>query len=475
MNFSESDHPDLTAYALGELDEPGCLRIRKLLAGSPEARLELEHIQHTVSALKQVPAMPRKTLSARQRETVIAMSQIPMRAPRPAPAPVPFKRPSPRQSPHFFWTFAKLAAAMGLGAGVFFIGQKSAGPLNDTDLAEHSHAPTTELTSQVSRSSSAPIVPTLPSHSSEEALRNLADVFQTPMPAPIIDAATNAVVIESTPPSASLALQSPRVTVLPAEVPSISRQVNLDGFTSTANTPEAVIAFNPRLVKPAPVAFSGVVAASMPVVENKNAGSGRNGRPENPAPLVVHSWKAEMASCPWNPNRRLMRFVAQIPLDQDAMDSEDADYKLVAKFDPNQVEAYRLVTEKHMPPSAGGKQATRFAWYEIIPGRNFHPTQSRPAMIGSMEIVQPRGASKGDATPLKLVDRGQSWKEAREDFVFETAMVGFNQLLQGMVNADGLNHNVVLELAEKTKGADANGERARFIESVKQAQGAAGL
>jgi hypothetical protein len=48
-------------------------------------------------------------------------------------------------------------------------------------------------------------------------------------------------------------------------------------------------------------------------------------------------------------------------------------------------------------------------------------------------------------------------------------------LLRGDHRSPALNHQVVLSLAEKAKGSDASGERARFIREVSHARQAAGL
>ena len=170
-----------------------------------------------------------------------------------------------------------------------------------------------------------------------------------------------------------------------------------------------------------------------------------------------------------------MRFVAQIPVEQPGIENFDQEYKLVAKFDPFHVQGFRLVTEKHMRPSSGGTQATRFAWYEIIPARNFSAGPDKPVTIGTITVEQPRGSTPVDSSPHKLVDRGAVWSDAREDFIFETAMIGWSQLLQGTENTPGLNHKVVLDIAEKTKGEEPKGERAKFIGVVRQAQRAVGL
>jgi len=477
MNPSDFDHPDLTAYALGELDGAEAARVRQMLARSPEARHEYDRIQQAVAALKQGRSMPRRALSARQRETVLAMAQIPVRS---SSNVVPFKQTRP-QPASILWRTTKYAAAACLAVGAFFIGQKSV-QRGSGVVAGNSPAPASEA-AIVPPSPVVEVVPARsgPSLANDLVLKDFEVVLQEApdaAPAPAgVESVTNTRPPMSAPTGPLVAKAEPPVPV--AAAPAHGR-LNFAGFTQTSDSPDAVIAFHPRMVKPEPVVFAGVVLAAKAPLVDKSANSNNNNnnrkKSDSQPPLIVHSWKSEIASCPWDSSRRLMRFVAQIPVDQDAMDEEDGDYRLVAKFDPTQVQAYRLVTEKHTRPGMGGTQATRFAWYEIIPTRNFRATQDKPAAIGTVEIVQPRGTpANKEGSTLKLLDRGQNWNDAREDFVFETAMVGFNQLLQGTVNTSGLNHKVVLDLAEKTKGEDAKGERAKFIQTVKQAQRAAGL
>jgi hypothetical protein len=73
------------------------------------------------------------------------------------------------------------------------------------------------------------------------------------------------------------------------------------------------------------------------------------------------------------------------------------------------------------------------------------------------------------------MDRNQSWQTAREDFVFESSVVGFGMLLRGIPETSKLNHQLVLDLATKARGADPTGEHARFIRLVQDAKLAAGL
>jgi hypothetical protein len=71
------------------------------------------------------------------------------------------------------------------------------------------------------------------------------------------------------------------------------------------------------------------------------------------------------------------------------------------------------------------------------------------------------------------VDRGTGWANARDDFLFESAIMGFGLLLKGEKDSGVLDHALVLDLALRAGAED--GERAKFAKLVKDAQKAAGL
>lgn len=504
------DHAALTAYALGELSPAEAATISRMIAGSPEARAEYERIAQTVAALRKAPAIPRRTLHPRQRETVLAMGQVPARGAK----VLAFHKPASKH--RVAWTLAGLATAAALAIGAFIAGLEFASRLHVVVASnpENDSPAQPEKSVVVSDQPSTAVDPT-PNHGvvaeAKPTPTTAPSLAPSPTPpvAPASQAApapapspTPAVVADTTPRSPSpvptpvAAPENPPPAVAavapPASAPAASPQrpatpvpSNLRSFVLANATAETSIALQPRLMrhvpKPVPREFAGLaLAAPLPERPKTTAApavAAPNPAPRKPAPqppLVIHSWKAELASCPWDASRRLMRFVAQIPVDQEGVESNTRDYQISVKFDPVQVQAWRLITEKHMPPAGGSNLATRFAWYEIIPGRSFAPTHDKPAAIGTLDIVQPRGAAR-DSQPLRLLDRGLPWTEAREDFVFETAMVGFNLLLQGTENIGTLNHKLVLELAEQSRDEDPQGQRAKFIATVKQAQKAAGL
>lgn len=493
MNSSNPGHPELTALALGELSAAEAARIRQWVAQSPEAEAELAFIEETVGVLHQMPAMPRRTLTARQRDTVLSMERPPAPQVRGTAPFLAFRRPARatsagRQDGFRASGMLKFAAAAAVTLGAFFLGQKTSSRVTpaivvaedarpsskpvETPAPVASPAPPAMVANAPTPAATVPpvatIVPPKAAPSATPVPETAVKVAQAP-PAPVnVPKSTTAPAVSAPtlPPPPAVASVKPS----PAAPPS------LNGFTLAGSSAEAILDLQPKLVRPLPVPheFAGVILSS-PLPLNAKPATAPQRKPEAQPALVIHSWKAEIASCPWDSSRRLMRFVAQIPVEQAGIENFDQEYKLVAKFDPFHVQGFRLVTEKHMRPSSGGTQATRFAWYEIIPTRNFSAGPDKPVTIGTITVEQPRGSTPIDSSPLKLVDRGAVWSDAREDFIFETAMIGWSQLLQGAENTPGLNHKVVLDIAEKTKGEEPKGERAKFISIVRQAQRAVGL
>ena len=64
------------------------------------------------------------------------------------------------------------------------------------------------------------------------------------------------------------------------------------------------------------------------------------------ADVYIHSWKAEIASCPWNKSTRLLRITMQLPADQPAATTPNA-YPLQVSFDRRQVREFRRLSERH--------------------------------------------------------------------------------------------------------------------------------
>lgn len=465
MKPKDYNHPDITAYVMDELDSAGAARMKGLIACSPEAREEYDGIKRAVTALQAGASIPARALNPRQKETVMAMGQ------KPGASKIEHFTVRPQRKSIFNSTVFRLAAAACLTAGAFLIGHQTAMRPSPLALAKKA---TKQATTVPALQIDPVMSPTLAKKkivagvAPNDARQTAADTDVTPVVSP------PPVAISSDATTQELKETSPTAPTDPA----FASRLSLASFIIAADHPQSSITLQPDLMRPTKTAateFAGIILAApmLGQLQTTTSVTTTPRKTELQPKLVIHSWKTEIASCPWDSTRRLMRFVIQIPVDQSGIDSNDASYRLTVKFDPAQVQGYRLVTEKHMPPGGGSNLATRFAWYEIVPVRNFSPTRDRPVSLGMMELAQPVAVKENQS--LRLMDRGISWTEAREDFAFETAMIGFNLLLQGADNIGSLNYKLVLELAEQSRGEDRHGERSKFIKTVEEAQNAAGL
>jgi hypothetical protein len=246
-------------------------------------------------------------------------------------------------------------------------------------------------------------------------------------------------------------------------------------FAATTKQVVDTYSLRPSLIKPVPPKAKGAMFAS-PQVSKEPARL--EPKPARPSTLYIHSWQAEVASCPWNPAHRLLRIVIQLPADQPAVISSQADFPLQVAFDVANVKQYRMLGERHLQAAELRSAGTHVLWYEFQPngseasgdsGRQI-ATVTLPDAHFTTQTVGPFDSSR-----LQVIDRGYSLQNAREDFVFETSVVGFGLLMRGAEQVGSLNHSLVLNLARKGKGSDARGERARFIRLVQDAQRFAGL
>ncbi len=459
MKKHDHDNPDITAFFLGELEPAAAARTRGLIACSPEAHAEFERIKLAISALQAGAMVPQQSLTPRQREMVLAKGQKLARASK----ILPFKEGPGRKSTGTSLVF-KFAAAACLTIGAFLIGRQMAFPPSAVTIAqkdtERSVPPPPQKVAPVVQTSIAennivperkPDIESPPANEAEAA----------PLPAPPIVARVE---------------DQAKTLPQPPATPSRAASHSLKSFVITASQPEAVINLRPDLVRPSKIGqteFAGVVLAA-PMIQSlkPSANALVSPRKAEPQPsLVIHSLKADIATCPWDGARLLMRCVIRVPVDQAAIDSNQNEYSLAVKFDPARVRAYRLIMDKHAPPGGTSILGTRAAWYELIPVSANTATLEKPTSLGVIKMVQPRGSK--DSQTLSLLDRGLSWTEASDDFAFETAVTGFNLLRQGASNIGALNYKLVLDLAEQSKSEDLHGDRARFIEMVEKAQKAA--
>lgn len=467
MNPETPEHPDLTAYALGELSHEQEREMRAWLVGEPQIQKELSGIEQISAALHQGSPIPCDRLSPQQRQRVLT----PPRGPRIITPMMP-RQPAHRQESRFMPFFAstlKIAAVTTLTTGAFMLGRQVELPQTmDSNLAETTKPdamPTSPTPLKSAKVQQVAITET-------ESKKEKATPTERPQPtlaavtAPVVAAETKRV--EPAEAIKSEAAAKPKVIA-----------VNTNGFTSTGRTATSRVDLRPFETRPVPVKNTGV-ALSSPVSNPQPAGSKLTEKGKTPD-LMIHSWKAEFASCPWNPENRLMRVLVQLPADQPASTSPSNIYPLQITFDTLTVRSYRLLSESHVAPEAGNNAAAHVMWYEVVPN-GAAPEQSRETgrSVATVTVPNARFISQTvgpfDSSKLRALDRGQSWENARDDFVFETAIVGFGMLLRGEENLGSLNHELVLKLAEKAQGnAAKNDERTKFIKLVQEALRVTGI
>ena len=188
------------------------------------------------------------------------------------------------------------------------------------------------------------------------------------------------------------------------------------------------------------------------------------------------------------------------------------DVKIQIEFNPAQVAAYRLIGYENRlletqdfnddKKDAGeiGAGHTVTAIYEVVPAGVKVETPKVDALKYQQhaeKAPQPRNraASVADASDelltLKLrykqpdgdtstklefpiIDNGQSFAEATDDFKFASAVVSFGMLLRHSEHGGNSSYASVLEIAEEGSGKDVHGYRAEFLQLVRQAKVLAG-
>jgi hypothetical protein len=121
-------------------------------------------------------------------------------------------------------------------------------------------------------------------------------------------------------------------------------------------------------------------------------------------------------------------------------------------------------------------------WYEVVPSQvNAEVNRESGRSLATVTVPSAKFSSQAvgpfvNSSKLQAMDRGQKWENAREDFLFETAIVGFGLLMRGEDNLGTLNHELVLKLAEKAQGnSKTDDKRAEFIRLVEEARRMTGI
>lgn len=478
--MNPQDNPHFTAYALGELSAEEARELHEMLAATPAAAHELEQIEAVTDALRHGAPIPQSRLTHEQRYAVLHPANMPRRVQPMMPRKAAQR---PRQT---FWpvmgNVLKAAAVVALSGGAF-----AAGWLFSPVVKDAATIAATPPQQTVKPKPEVEVVAPPPAPEKVTPMPQI--VANVPAPATVSVVPVPAKVEPVKPAAPELKQEIAEVKVMPVVAPSpavaavpapaagpanfgFSMPEGRGSFASTTKQAVDQFSLRPGLIKPLPPKAKGGMFASPLPANAKN-----EIKPSRANELYIHSWKAEVAACPWNAAHRLLRLVIQVPADQPAVMSSDAAFSLQVSFDPVNVKQFRLLSERRLTAQELRSAGTHVLWYEFQPNGANDVVRDRQIAVVTLPNARFTSQAVGpfDSSKLQVIDRGYSLRNAREDFVFESAVVGFGLLMRGAEQTGSLNLNLVMDLMKQTKGAEAGGDRARFIRLVQDAQQVAGL
>lgn len=500
--MNPQDNPLFTAYALGELSAEEARELHEMLAATPAAAHELEQIEAVTDALRHGAPIPQDRLTHEQRHAVLHPSGLPRRI-----QPMMPRQPA-RPRANTLWPvmgpMLKAAAVVALSGGAFLAGWsfstvvKQAASLASAPEGSKPAAPAGAAVPETGAAepkgknsglvaeAPAPAAAALPQPQAPAALApglspsKPEPVAAKPVKKEVVVAAVPAAALAPTPAPAATApavAAAPRAPARTPAPPPLNLGFTLaDGkgaFASTTKQAADHFGLRPGLVRPVPPKAKGEAFAS----PQAQAAKPEPKQQARPAELYIHSWQSEVAACPWNAGHRLLRVVIQLPADQSAVLGPDAAFPLQISFDAANVKQYRMLCERHVAAAELRSAGTHVLWYEFQP--NGDSAAPRDRLIATVTLPGVRFTSQTvgpfDSSKLQVIDRGYSLQNARDDFVFEAAVVGFGMLLRGTEQTGALDHALVLGLAKRAQGSGAAPERTRFIRIVEDAQRMAGL
>lgn len=485
MNPYPADHPDLTRFALDELPTADTPAFRSTVEQNPTLQAEVTAIQDLAHQLRAQAPLHDLRLTSQQRQQIL---QGPISKPI-APRPRPVTSPSPvgRSFGTYLISISRIAALVALVCSAYWLGfsSKSNTPpqLITVTLPAPAAAPASERISHAHPPSPTPLT-AVPGPSVTDS--------PAAVPAPLATetlAATAKPAIEPSKP-AEKALVTQKATATPAKpeprkpatanpAQTLSALASHLGITEPAISLEFLNAsrraadsleLHPKRIRPATSAPANSLQAKplSPNTKTETPQPAARNRPD----LFVHAWRSDIASCPWNPTHRLLRITVQLPSDQESAQIGDHSYPLDIAFDPNNVREYRRLCSRHYPSPEAGHAGKIVVWYEFKPNGSAAESHDNGKHIASVRLTSARFTTQTigpfDASQIQVLDRGKTWQQAREDFVFESAQVGLQLLLDGAPQNGALNHALVLQLAEHaapTRGADRG--HAHFIKTLR--------
>lgn len=469
MTSPARDTSELTAYTLGELNPQQAGEIHELLANCPAALTELEQIEAVTDALRQHAPLLNDRLKPEQRHAVLHPANLPRRVTPMMPRPMVKKQSSGWPILSGLMKAAALLTVTGAAYWAGFQAQKPApvvviqpnAPAQPV-LVKKDRLPALQPSTQMV-SVAGPQAKVVPAKATVQAELKIENP-KAPEAPKIVQAAPK---------------QEARVVVGPAPVVqppvAVVRPSKDIAFVSTSRQEVDQFALIPAQFRPTPVKLNRDqnFASPAPVTaapENKADVKARASE------IYIHSWKAEIVSCPWNQGTRLLRVTVQLPVDQPAATTAQS-YPLSVSFDRRHVREFRRLSERHLPAAELRSAGTQTVWYEFQPVSE--DTLPSGKQIATVTLEKGRFTTQTvgpfDGSKLNVLDRGLKWETAREEYLYEAAVVGLGMLLRGDHQSPGLNHQVIQALAEKGKGSDVNGERTRFLKQLAEVRRAAGL
>ena len=469
MNDPHSQ-PDLTAYALGELDHANDDAVHTWLREHPEAQHEVDAVSDLAQAMQAAAPTPSLRLHPAQRHAVLSGPERVREMVATAS-----RRSQITSRPPLVLRLLIGGIKAGLAASVvvaaFIAGKTYQSDLNPVVVADQPRPPVSgELPP-------AEQITPKPAESTDEPFLRPVVVVHSPVPLaqpPVPPAALPEVKPELPPP-----LPAPVIATLPENNtekptprtrPEAITRIAASPVVSTTQTPATSFRIAPSETRPRVEGGQGFAS----LAPKGKVTSEETGKTKAPT-LLIHSWRAEVTDAPWEAGKKLVRISLQIPGEQAAAASGQQ-YALQVNFHPTHVRSYRLLGQRATPAAEKDGAASFSAWYELT--TNGVPT-STARTIGNVTLSNARftvtALAPFDGERLQIVDQGQPWDHAADDYLFETAVLGWGVLLNGRDLPAGLNHSSILELAERAlKISDRHGERARFVKLLRDAARAAG-
>ncbi len=477
MNPSDSENPLLTRYILDDLPVADRLEVEHWIQENPALHAEVQGLQEVAEALRTEAPLLEMRLNPAQRARIL---QGPPRRATPAPRAV---RPA---QPGLVAGFMRLAAMIALVAGAFMLGRHympSQESLATTDTAPSPGvdvaraAPAETAVADTASPEPAPVEETSVVMVAETAPEKVEPEVVASEKAPSQPAI--AVVAEVVPEEKAIEMvvggEQDKANTAKLAANGVTVPADAGGFTSTNRRAADQSLLQPRLLRPSVAADARQLAAKpLSAVDKTAADTAARRKPD----LHIHAWSHETASCPWNPQLRLLKVTIQLPADQEAVALGSHEYPVEVAFDANNVREFRRIGTRYQPPAELRSAGSQTIWYEFRPNGAPASTFENGKLIATVRLPGARFTTQAvgpfDASRLQVLDRGREWRQARGDFLFEAAVVALSLLLDG--SADGeLNQQMVLDLAQAARETgDPDGSRARFIGALRQLSRLAG-